>query len=37
MIGLKMAGSVRNEGDEARVESLRKLAKELGLEVSFLI
>lgn len=28
-----MAGSVRNTGDEARAESLKQLAKDLGIEV----
>ena len=30
---LVMAGSVRNEDDERRVESLRRLAVELGVQV----
>lgn len=28
-----MAGSVRNAGDEARVEGLRKMAQDLGISV----
>lgn len=35
-VQLILAGSVRNEGDEARVQKLRELAKELGVEVSYL-
>ena len=31
---LVLAGSVRNAGDEARVASLRQLARDLGIEVS---
>lgn len=36
-IKLMMAGSVRNKGDEDRVDSLRKLAEELEVEVSFIV
>ncbi|KAK4693838.1 hypothetical protein P7C70_g8854, partial [Phenoliferia sp. Uapishka_3] len=32
---LILAGSVRNEGDEKRVEALRELAGSLGIQVSF--
>lgn len=36
-VKLVMAGSVRGGADEARVEKLKALAKELGVQVSGLI
>lgn len=36
-IKLVLAGSVRNEGDEQRVEDLRSLARKLDIQVTLLL